>query len=94
MRIGKMATLLREANAEAHGIVYQLTHGELNRLYWGAGLDDYVAEAIVVETDRHGKIAALCCNLLVPPAEEETNAEYLGKLVQCTRKLGVRAPYT
>lgn len=92
LRIGKMATLLREVNAEAHGIVYDLTHDELNALYWGAGLEAYVAEALAVETEGGEEVVALCCNLLEPPGEEESNPEYLGKLIQCMKKLEVRVP--
>ncbi len=89
LRIGNMATLLREPNSEAHGIVYQLTHDEVHRLYGGSGLDAYVAEAIMVETEGHDKVAALCCNLLRAPAEGESNPEYQRKLTQCMQKLGV-----
>ena len=87
--VGNMATLLRDPNAEAHGIVYDLTHGEVHQLYWGAGLDAYVAEALVVEIERQQKAIALCCNLLIPPSEDETNPEYLERLAQCMKKLGV-----
>ena len=90
--VGKMATLLREANAEAHGIVYELTHDEVNTLYWRAGLEAYVAEALSVETEQGEKVAVLCCNLLEPPGEGESNPEYLGKLMQCMKKLGVPEP--
>lgn len=92
MCVGNMATLLREPNAEAYGLVYSITHDELDKLYWGAGLNAYVAESLLVETDGNEKVAALCCNLLVPPKEEERNPEYLGKLVQCMNKLGLPAP--
>lgn len=92
LRIGKMATLLREANAEAHGIVYQLTHDEVYTLYWGSGLDAYVAEALAVETERGEEVAVLCCNLLEPPGEDESNPEYMDKLIQCMKKLGVQPP--
>ena len=92
LRVGGMATLLREANSEAHGIVYELTHDELDALYWGAGLVAYVAEAIAVETESNEKLTVLCCNLLVPPAEDESNPEYLGKLIQCMKRLKVNPP--
>jgi len=92
LRVGKMATLLREPNAEAYGMVYALTHDEVNQLYWGAGLDAYVAEALLVETEGQDKVAALCCNLLSPPAEEESNPEYMARLVRCMEKLGLPAP--
>lgn len=92
LRIGRMATLLRVPRGEAHGIVYALTHEELNSLYWGAGLDAYVAEPVTVRTSADGSVAALCCNLLVPPDDEEENPAYLGKLNQCMTRLGLPLP--
>ena len=92
LRIGNKATLLREANAEAHGIVYELTHDEVNVLYWGAGLEAYVAEALVLETYGGEEVVALCCNLLEPLGEDESNPEYLSKLTQCMKKLRVGEP--
>jgi len=94
LRVGKMATLLREEHAEAHGIVYRLTHDELNALYRGAGLEAYVAEALEVETQTRDRLAVLCCNLLVPPGEDELNPEYLDKLNRCMNRLGVPVPGT
>ena len=90
--IGKMATLLRGLESEAQGMVYSLTHDEINKLYSGAGLDMYVAEALVVETDTHEVLPVLCCNLLIPPAEDEANPEYFEKLLGCMNKLGLNTP--
>ena len=92
LRVGNMATLLKAPTAEAQGIIYALTHDELNRLYWSAGLDAYVAEALLAQTEAHQEIAVLCCNLLVPPEAEEKNPEYLSKLLQCMKKLGLTEP--
>lgn len=92
LRVGKMATLVREPDAEAHGIMYQLTHDEVDKLYWGAGLNMYVAEALMIEVEGGEYAAALCCNLLVPPSKEETNSEYVSKLMRCMDKLGVARP--
>lgn len=91
LRIGKMATLLRvpEAEAEAHGMVYALTHAEIHTLYWGSGLDAYVAEAVLVKTEQGDILATLCCNLLQPPADHESNPEYRDKLKACLQKLGL-----
>jgi len=86
LRIGNKATLLRAENKQAHGMVYSLTHAEINSLYWGAGLDDYVAEAVLVKTE-HEILAALCCNLLVPPESAESNADYSQKLKKVMEKL-------
>lgn len=92
LRVGKMATLLREANAVAHGIVYSLTHDEINQLYWGSGLDAYITEALLVETEAGDRLAALCCNLRVPPAENEANPEYLVKLLKCMDQYNLPVP--
>lgn len=92
LRIGNMATLLREDGAEAHGMLYDLTHAELHSLYRGAGLDAYVAEALLVDCDGEGPVAALCCNLLEPPAEAESNPDYLGKLELCMQRLDLPPP--
>jgi hypothetical protein len=92
LRIGRMATLMRDSKAEAHGLVYALTHDEVNTLYWGAGLNAYVAESLLVVTEENEEIPVICCNLLIPPEEGERNPEYLDKLKQCMSKLGLPAP--
>ena len=92
LRVGKMATLLKTPNSEAHGMVYSLTHDEINKLYRGAGLDAYVAEALLVQLEDNEQVAALCCNLLVPPGAGEENPEYVTRLIQCMNKLGLPLP--
>ena len=92
LRVGNRATLLREEDKVAHGILYSLTHAEIDKLYWGAGLDCYVSEAVAVDTEQAGNIVALCCNLLIPPADTETNPGYLNQLEACMHKLGLPAP--
>ena len=92
LRVGQMATLLRDEESEAYGIIYSLTHAEINSLYWGAGLDTYISEALHIETENGKSIAALCCNLLIPPKENESNPEYYAKLVECMKKYNVPTP--
>jgi len=92
LRIGKMATLFRDPAGEAHGIVYALSHEEVSRLYWGAGIDPYVAEAVLVESGDGEPCAALCCVLRVPPDAEETNPDYRDKLMACMGRLGLPLP--
>lgn len=81
LRIGNKATLLRDETSEVYGMLYSLTHAEIDSLYRGAGLEEYIAEALIVEVDKNS-VAALCCNLLIPPAKDETNPEYETKLRQ------------
>lgn len=89
LRIGNMATLLREAGSKATGLVYSLTHKELDKLYAKSGLDMYVSEAVLVTLSSGERIPALCCNLLTPPSPEEANAEYEAKLALCKSRLNL-----
>lgn len=88
LKIGNKATLLREDGSCAWGMVYSLTHAEINSLYWGAGLDDYAAEAVMVKVGDD-LVVALCCNLIEPPAENESNPDYQAKLQQAMDRLGM-----
>jgi len=92
LRIGQYATLLRQEGQQAHGILYSLTHDEIDTLYAKAGLDMYVAEAISVKLENGQAIACLCCNLLQPPKADESNADYQTKLVACMTKYGILTP--
>jgi len=85
LRIGNMATLLREKDSQAYGLVYSLTHDEIYILYTKSGLTDYISESILVELDDGSKIATLCCILLNPPANNESNLEYFKKLKDCMK---------
>lgn len=91
LRIGHKATLLRKAGERAYGMVYALTHAEINDLYHGAGLDDYAAEALMVTIDDQ-QVAVLCCNLIEPPAADESNEIYQEKLMAAMDSLNL--PHT
>ncbi len=81
-----MATLLRDENCEAYGIVYSLTYEEINKLYKNSGLTDYITEAVMVETKDEIQIATLSCILLNPPKDDENNEKYLKSLEKCMNK--------
>lgn len=91
LRIGKMATLLRDINSEVYGLVYSLTHDEIYKLYEGSNLSNYVAESVVVNIDGVYS-SSLCCNLLNSPLEDESNNEYLDKLIFCMNKYNLPLP--
>ena len=88
LRIGNKATLLRAPNEKVHGVVYSLSHSDINKLYWGAGLNEYVSEALLAKIGDD-TVPVLCCNLVVPPGESESNQEYAEKLKVSMNKLGV-----
>ena len=88
LRIGNKATLLRAPGEVVHGFIYSLTYDEINTLYWGAGLYDYIAESLIAKTTS-GSVAVLCCNLLDPPNDNESNPDYLSKLEELKSHLGL-----
>lgn len=115
LRLGNMATLLRAPGSLCIGMLYSITHADIHRLYWGAGLDAYAAEAVEanVVDDRIKQFdalrdidqlyqrideysversAALCCNLIVPPAEDESNSTYQEKLLMLMQRLRIPLP--
>ncbi len=49
LRIGQRATLLPAAGGRAYGMLFALTHSELERLYTAPGLDQYRPEAILAQ---------------------------------------------
>jgi hypothetical protein len=88
LRIGNKATLLRAPGEKANGVVYSLSHSDINKLYWDAGLKEYVSEALMAKIGTE-TIPVLCCNLLVPPNESESNQAYAEKLKVSMNKLGI-----
>jgi hypothetical protein len=94
LRVGNMATLLRKKDSQAYGLVYSLTHDEIDVLYKKSGLTDYIAESILVELEDGSEIATLCCILLNPPANDESNPEYFNKLKLCMESYDLPVPTT
>jgi len=92
LRIGKMATLLRDENSKAYGLVYSLTQDEVEKLYISSGLTEYVSESLLLNLNDGELIASLCCNLINPPSEDEKNEEYYEKLVKCMKKYNLPIP--
>jgi len=88
LKIGNKATLLRAKGKIAYGILYSLTHEEIYSLYQGSGLNEYAAEAIMVKVQNEA-VPALCCNLIKPPKENESNSDYESKLEAAMKNLGL-----
>ncbi len=92
LKIGKMATLIRKDKAKSQGLVYSLTHDEIDILYVKSGLTAYVTEALMVELQDGSSIVALTCNLLHPPTDDESNDEYFQKLLKCMKSYELEIP--
>ncbi len=80
LRIGRRATLVPTAGARAYGMVFALTHDELERLYTAPGLEQYRPEAVLAQLLEGETLPALCYNLREIPGPEESNADYAARL--------------
>jgi hypothetical protein len=93
LRIGQRATLVPSAGSRAYGMLFALTHAELDRLYAAPGLDAYRPEAVLVRTLEGVATPALCYTLSEPPRPEERNPEYAGRLQAALRALDFPPEY-
>ncbi len=93
LRIGRRATLIPTSDARAYGMVFALTHKELERLYTAPGLEQYRAEAILAQILEGGALPALCYNLLEAPGPDETNSDYATRLRTALRRLNFPSAY-
>jgi len=93
LRIGQRATLVPKAGTRAYGMLFALTHSELDLLYAAPGLEQYRAEAIFAQPLDGVVIPALCYNLRDPPQGDEWNGEYAARLQEVLAKLGFPKEY-
>jgi hypothetical protein len=80
LRIGQRATLIPSAGARAYGMLFALTHAELDRLYGAPGLEQYRPEAVLAQPLEGTPTPALCYNLREAPRPHERNPEYVAQL--------------
>ena len=93
MRIGQRATLVPDAAGQVCGIVMNLSHDDIDRLYAEPTVRVYRPEAVVCEIDESIPVPALCFNLPVPPSARERNPDYASKLKELARRLELPQEY-
>ncbi|HEX7318412.1 MAG TPA: gamma-glutamylcyclotransferase family protein [Pyrinomonadaceae bacterium] len=91
--VGARATLVPCEGAEAHGIIYSLTHAEVDALYSDASVNAYRPEAVRARLSDGSGVPALCFNLPAPPATDEHDPLYASKLRQLAARLGLPHDY-
>jgi hypothetical protein len=90
--IGSRATLVPCKGQTVHGVLFSLTHREVEALYSEASVSVYRPEAVSARSD--GKtIPALCFNLPAPPPLEARNPHYASKLRELADRIGLPANY-
>jgi hypothetical protein len=93
LRIGKRATLWRDRDACAYGLLMELTHEEIEKLYSEDSVRAYRPEAILAQLDDGSRVPAMCFNLVEPPFPDERNSEYAARLRELARQLELPADY-
>jgi hypothetical protein len=93
LRIGERAALEVDPDGVVYGVLMQLTHSEIGRLYAEPSVAIYRPEAVIAEPDEGPPVAALCFNLPSAPDARERNAEYAGKLRAVATRLGLPDHY-
>lgn len=91
--IGGRATLVPSAGEEVHGVIFSLTHEEVDALYSEETVSAYRPEAVCAQTADGTAVPALCFNLPAPPAEDERNPLYASKLRELAARLGLPPSY-
>jgi hypothetical protein len=94
LRIGKRATLVPDSNAHVYGVVMDLTHHEVERLYSDASIRAYPyrPEAVEAEMREGARTPALCFNLAVVDSVD-ADTVYVAKLRDLALRLGLPSDY-
>jgi hypothetical protein len=91
--IGARATLVPCAGRTAHGVLFSLTHAEVDALYSEASVSVYRPEAVFAQQADGGITPALCFNLPVPPSGDGRNPQYVSKLRGLAARIGLPPSY-
>jgi hypothetical protein len=91
--IGERATLVACPGRTAHGVIFSLTHGEVDALYAEASVSAYRPEAVAARLADGSVVPALCFNLPAPPSADERNPQYVSKLRELAERIGLPSSY-
>lgn len=93
LRIGQRATMVPSVGNRVYGMLFSLSHSELDRLYGAPGLEHYRPEAVVARPLEGAPAPALCFNLREGPPPQERNPEYAARLQRVLRELDFPTDY-
>ncbi len=91
--IGTRATLVPCPGRRVHGVLFALTHSDVDALYAEDSVRAYRPEAVSVRLEDGSVLPALCFNLPVPPTEGERNPNYSSRLRELAGRVGLPPSY-
>lgn len=91
--IGARATLVPRSGQTVHGVVFSLTHAEVDALYAEPSVSVYRPEAVAARLEDGSVVPVLCFNLPVSPARDERNPQYAAKLRELAGRIGLPPDY-
>ena len=91
--IGERATLVPSVGETVHGVIFSLSHEELNALYADDSVSVYRPEAVIASVANKVRVPALCFNLPTAPPATERNPEYAAKLKDLAERIGLPDEY-
>ena len=91
--IGARATLVPCPSRTVHGVIFSLTHSEVDALYSEASVGAYRPEAVSTRLADGSVVPALCFNLPVPPSTDERNPQYVSKLRELAARIRLPPSY-
>jgi Gamma-glutamyl cyclotransferase, AIG2-like len=92
LMIGNRATLVPFDGATVYGVLFSLTHQEIDLLYSDPSVGEYRSEAVAALINGEA-IPALCFNLPTETSESERNSEYAAKLKALAERIGLPQHY-
>lgn len=91
--IGARASLVPSPGRTVHGVIFSLTHNEVDALYSESSVSAYRPEAVSAHLAGGHVIPVLCFNLPVSPANDERNPQYASKLKELAERIGLPSSY-
>jgi len=87
VKLGEKAMLLRSPKGRAYGMLFRLTHGEMDELY--KGLDDYRAEPFQAVCANGRAVVAISMVHVSPHIHAQQDPEYSVRWNELVLKLGL-----
>jgi hypothetical protein len=91
--VGARATLVPCQGRTVHGVIFSLTHSEVEALYSEVSVSVYRPEAVSAQLTDGSVIPSLCFNLPEPPSLAERNPLYVSKLRELADRIGLPPSY-